>query len=161
MGRAPSRRYQCREEASTSPTTTIDDRSASSYDRTATLDRIAQKFSLSRGSAALKPQVLAPPELVAPFDAMLLALIEDCIGLMLPRTYPRLSRTDSLHSNGVLKFVIGFASRISKTENNARVPSARRPLLSSCFSSDADMAGEFLATHSVAPTPTIGPIGVP
>jgi hypothetical protein len=32
-------------------------------------------------------------------------------------------------ANGVLKFVIGFASRISKTENNARVPSARRPLL--------------------------------
>jgi len=71
---------KCREEASTPPTTTIDDRSAPSYDRTATLDRIAQKFSLSRGSAALKPQVLArPPRLVAPFDAMLLAFIENCI----------------------------------------------------------------------------------
>src|SRR5262245_60361643 len=79
MGRAPSRRRKCREETSTPPTTTIDDRSAASYDRTATLDRIAQKFSLSRGSAALKPQVLAPPGLVAPFDAMLLALIEDRI----------------------------------------------------------------------------------
>ena len=77
--RAPSRRRKCRKETSTPLTTTIDDRSAPSYERTATLDRIAQKFSLSRGSVALKSQVLAPPGLVAPFDAMLLALIEDCI----------------------------------------------------------------------------------
>jgi hypothetical protein len=48
-------------KTSTPPTTTIDDRSAPSYDRTATLDRIAQKFSLWCGSAALKPQVLEPP----------------------------------------------------------------------------------------------------
>jgi hypothetical protein len=48
-------------ETSTRPTTTIDDRSAPSYDRTATLDRIAQNLSLWRGSAALKPQVLEPP----------------------------------------------------------------------------------------------------
>ena len=41
----------------TPPTTTIDDRNAPSYDRTATLGRIAQKLSLWRGSAALKPQL--------------------------------------------------------------------------------------------------------
>ncbi|MGA9083264.1 MAG: hypothetical protein WB390_12495, partial [Pseudolabrys sp.] len=45
-------------EISTPPTTTIDDRSAPSYDRAATFDRIAQNLSLWRGSAALKPQVL-------------------------------------------------------------------------------------------------------
>ena len=45
-------------EASSPPTTTIDDRNAPSYDRTATLDRIEQNLSLWRGSAALKPQIL-------------------------------------------------------------------------------------------------------
>lgn len=49
-------------EISTRPTTTIDDRSAPSYDRTATLDRIAQNHSLWRRGAALKPQVLEPPD---------------------------------------------------------------------------------------------------
>ena len=44
-------------ETSTPPTTTVDDRGAPSYDRTATLDRIAQNPSLWRGSAALKPQL--------------------------------------------------------------------------------------------------------
>jgi hypothetical protein len=42
--------------------------------------------------------------------------------------------------NGVLKFVIGFASRISKTENNARVPIGPRPLnalIEDCIRSDA------------------------
>ena len=40
----------------------------------------------------------------------------------------QIEQAKDIQSNGVLKFVIGFASRISKTENNARVPSARRPL---------------------------------
>jgi hypothetical protein len=53
--------------------------------------------------------------------------------------------TEWTSSNGVLKFVIGFASRISKTENNARVPSARRPLLSS--SSD-DRHGRLVFSQS-------------
>ena len=48
-------------ETSTPLTTTIDDRSAPSYDRTATLDRNAQNLSLWRGSGALKPQVPEPP----------------------------------------------------------------------------------------------------
>jgi hypothetical protein len=39
----------------------LDDRSAPSYDRSATLVRIAQNPSLWRGSAALKPQFLEPP----------------------------------------------------------------------------------------------------
>ena len=47
-------------EISTPPTTAIADHSAPSYDRSATLDRIAQNLSLWRGSAALKPQVLEP-----------------------------------------------------------------------------------------------------
>jgi hypothetical protein len=58
--RAPSRPRKCRKEISTPPTTAIDDRSAPSYDRTATLGRIAQNLSLWRGSAALKPQILEP-----------------------------------------------------------------------------------------------------
>ena len=47
--------------AASPPTSTIDDRSAASYDRTATLDRIVPNRSIWRGSAALKPQVLEPP----------------------------------------------------------------------------------------------------
>jgi hypothetical protein len=52
-------------ETSSPPTTTIDDRNAPSYDRTATLDRIAQNLSLWRGSAALKPQILETARAVA------------------------------------------------------------------------------------------------
>jgi hypothetical protein len=52
----------CRaKETSSPPTTTIDDRNAPSYDRTATLDRIEQNLSVWRGSAALKPQILPGP----------------------------------------------------------------------------------------------------
>ena len=57
--RAPSR--PCLERDLTPATTAIYDRGEPSYNRTATLDRIAQYLSLWCGSAALKPQILEPP----------------------------------------------------------------------------------------------------
>jgi hypothetical protein len=54
-------RVRVGKETSSPPTTTIDDRNAPSYDRTATLDRIEQNLSVWRGSAALKPQILPGP----------------------------------------------------------------------------------------------------
>src|SRR5262245_27543838 len=67
--------------------------------------------------------------------------------LLLGRTcVPTGTRIFSFQSNEVLKFVIGFCQPNFQTENNAWVPSARRPLLS-CFSSDAGH-GRRVFSHS-------------